>query len=148
MYNKWSELCLHKTIYNNSWFATNPWRYKKTIAWWPCWMTKQKVLSSNMAATPLSFGSPGIGCKPSLTRLWSQTWVYLGVKTCEVFLCFVTIMHQSIPAVPIPPPHPLGNSGAFSQAFHPRGRALAFHPITPGHLTISLLSPYNICRFV
>ena len=56
------------------------------------------------------------------------------------------IMHQSIPAVPIPPPP--GNSGAFSQTFHPGGRALAFHPITPGHLTISLLSPYNICRFV
>ena len=52
-------------------------------------------------------------------------------------------MHQSIPAVPIPP----GNSGAFIQTFHPGGRALAFHPITPGHLTISLLSPYNTCRF-
>ena len=36
-------------------------------------------------------------------------------------------------------PSPPGNSGAFSQTFH---------PITPGHLTISLLSPYNICRFV
>ena len=49
-------------------------------------------------------------------------------------------MHQSIPAVPIPP----DNSGAFSHTFHPGGRALAFHPITPGHLTISLLSPHNI----
>ena len=39
---------------------------KKTIAWRPCWMTKQNVLSSNMAATPLSFGSPGIGCKPRI----------------------------------------------------------------------------------
>ena len=29
-------------------------------------MTKQKVLSSNMAATPLSFGSLGIGYKPPL----------------------------------------------------------------------------------
>ena len=29
-------------------------------------MTKQNVLSSNVAATPLSFGSPGIGCKPRI----------------------------------------------------------------------------------
>ena len=36
------------------------------MAWRPCWMTKQNVLSSNMAATPLSFGSPGIGCKPRM----------------------------------------------------------------------------------
>ena len=47
----------------NSWFATNPWRSKKTMPWWLCWMTKQNVVSSNMADTPLSFGSPGIGCK-------------------------------------------------------------------------------------
>ena len=25
-------------------------------------------------------------------ELYSKVWVYLGVKTCEVFLCFVTIM--------------------------------------------------------
>ena len=53
-----------------------------------------------------------------------------------------------------PPPAPSpGNSGAFSQTFHPGDQALDFHPINPGHLTISLqffdlLSPYNICRFV
>ena len=41
-------------------------------------------------------------------------------------------------------PIPLGNSGAFSHTFHPRGQALAFHPITPGHLTISLYSLYSI----
>ena len=29
-------------------------------------MTKQKVLSSNMAASPLSFGSLGIGHKPPI----------------------------------------------------------------------------------
>ena len=40
--------------------------------------------------------------------------------------------------------HLPGNSGAFSHTFHPRIRALAFHPITPGHLTISLLSHHNI----
>ena len=50
------------------------------------------------------------------------------------------IMHQAIPAMPIP----LGNSGAFSHIVHPRGQALAVHPITPGHLTISLYSPYSI----
>ena len=56
-------------------------------------------------------------------------------------------MHQSIQAVPMPPPPPHslpGNSGAFSHTFHPGDRALAFHPITPGHLTISLLSPYTL----
>ena len=51
-------------------------------------------------------------------------------------------MHQSIAAVPMPPPP--GNSGTFSHTFHPGGRAFAFHPITPGHLTISLLSPYTL----
>ena len=50
----------------HSWFASNPWRSKKTMAWRPYWMTKQNVLSSNMAATPLSFGSPGICCKPRM----------------------------------------------------------------------------------
>ena len=32
-------------------------------------MTKQNVLSSNMAATQLSFGSPGIFCKPRIGGL-------------------------------------------------------------------------------
>ena len=41
-------------------------------------------------------------------------------------------------------PYPPGYCGAFSHTFHPGGRALAFHPITPGHLTISLLSSHNI----
>ena len=31
-----------------------------------CWMTEPFVSSSNMAAIPLSFGSPGIGCKPPI----------------------------------------------------------------------------------
>ena len=53
----------------NSWFAANPWRSKTTMAWRPCCMTKQNVLSSNMAATPLSFGSPGMGCKPRIQNL-------------------------------------------------------------------------------
>ena len=57
-----------------SWFATNSWRSKKTMAWRPCWMTKQNVLSSNMAATSLSFGSPGIGCKPRIPLLLLQQW--------------------------------------------------------------------------
>ena len=55
------------------------------------------------------------------------------------------LMRQSIPAVPIPPP---GIGGAFSHTFHPGSRALAFYPITPGHLTISLFSPYNIVAFL
>ena len=32
----------------------------------PCWMTERFVLSSNMAAMPLSFGSPGNDCKPRI----------------------------------------------------------------------------------
>ena len=35
-------------------------------------MTKQKVPSSNMAATPLSFGSLGIGYKPPIKRFTKQ----------------------------------------------------------------------------
>ena len=45
------------------------------------------------------------------------------------------IMHQSIPAVPIPPP---GNSGAFSRTFHPGGRGISLPSNYPGafdHLT-------------
>ena len=52
------------------WFAS-----KKTTVWRPCWMTEQKVLPSKMAATPLSFGSLGIGCK--LPILLSLVIVYL-----------------------------------------------------------------------
>ena len=44
-----------------------------------------------------------------------------------------------------PPP---GNSGAFSRTFHPGGRALAFHPITPGHLTIPHSFTLQHCRFL
>ena len=43
-------------------------------------MTKQNVLSSNMAATPLSFGSPGIGCKPIIGSSCKN--VVLRVKFC------------------------------------------------------------------
>ena len=47
------------------WFATNPWRSKKTTVWRPWWMTKQKVLSSNMAATG--------HCRFWISRDWLQT---------------------------------------------------------------------------
>ena len=47
---------------------------------------------------------------------------------------------SSIPVVPIPP----GNSGAFSHTFHPGGRALAFHPITPGAFDHLTFLHYNI----
>ena len=41
------------------------------MAWRPCWMTKQKVVSSSMAATSLPFGSLRIGCKPPIiSRVW------------------------------------------------------------------------------
>ena len=47
------------------------------MAWRPCWLTKQSVLSFNMAAT-LSFGSPGIGCKPRIPRIGSYE-LYCGI---------------------------------------------------------------------
>ena len=58
---------------------------------------------------------------------------------------FNYVMHQSIPAVPIPPPPP-GNHGAFAQVVSPGGGAfailsqpggwaLAYPGATPGHLT-------------
>ena len=43
-----------------------------------------------------------------------------------------TVMHQSIPVVPIPPP---GNRGAFAYFVSPGGCALAYPGATPGHLT-------------
>ena len=57
-------------------------------------------------------------------------------------------MHQSIPAVPIPPPPPWAIAGHFPTQSIPVGRALAFHPITPGHLTISLFFTLQHCRFL
>ena len=43
-------------------------------------------------------------------------------------------MHQSIPAVPIPPSPP-GNRGAFPNVARPEGWAFAYLGLTPGHLT-------------
>ena len=40
-------------------------------------------------------------------------------------------------------PFPPGNSGAFSHTFHPGGRELTFHPITPGHLT----TPHSFTKY-
>ena len=42
-------------------------------------------------------------------------------------------MHQSIPAVPTPPPP--GNPGAFPNVARPGGGAFAYLRLTPGHLT-------------
>ena len=50
--------------------------------------------------------------------------------------------HHSILAVPIFQ----GISGAFSHTVYPGGRALAFHQITPGHLTILLF--FTLQQFV
>ena len=46
-------------------------------------MAKQKVLSSNMAATPLSFGSLGIGCKPPICKSSSD---YIIVRVDKIML--------------------------------------------------------------
>ena len=43
-----------------------------------CWMTKQKVLSSSMAAASLSFGSLGIGCKPPIRPGGGGVLPYMG----------------------------------------------------------------------
>ena len=68
------------------WFATNPWRSKKTMAWRPCWSTKQKVLSTNMAT---SFPGPllhvpgsSLGCEEE--RPWEQDCQH-GCHTIAVF---------------------------------------------------------------
>ena len=64
------------------------------MAWRPCWMTKQNVLSSNMAATPLSFGSPGIGCKPRIFRISPMLTALnntRGEETTESCFCLLTI---------------------------------------------------------
>ena len=61
----------------------------------------------------------------------------------STLLFFIVVMHQSIPAVPIPPP---GNPGAFAHVVSPgggafvilsrsRGWAFAYPGATPGHLT-------------
>lgn len=36
------------------------------MVWQPCCMTEPFVLASHMAAIPMSFGSPEIGCKPPI----------------------------------------------------------------------------------
>ena len=77
---------------------------------------------------------------PSHTaRLHLPKTIGKGGDVCTSFppTCYASVNSSS--AHPSP-----GNSGAFSHTFHPRGWALAFHPITPGHLTISLLSHHNI----
>ena len=57
-------------------------------------------------------------------------------------LIFGTLMHQSIPAVPIPPRQPQGicsnvcpGGGALAILSQPGGWALAYPGATPGHLT-------------
>ena len=52
-------------------------------------------------------------------------------------------MHQSIPAVPIPPP---GNPGAFPNVAHPGGGAFAYLGLTPGHLTRGFEKPWSELR--
>ena len=63
-------------------------------------------------------------------------------------IVFVSVMHQSIAAVPIPPP---GNRGAFAQVVNPGreafailsrpgGWALAYPGATPGHLPLMFSS--------
>ena len=55
------------------------------------------------------------------------------LKTIEGKISPAVIMHQSIPAAPIPPPP--GNCGAFARIVSPGGRALAYPRTTPGLLT-------------
>ena len=64
----------------------------------------------------------------------------------ELLYANFVVMHQSIPAVPTPPPPGPGNRGAFAHVVSPGGGAFAIlsHPgdwalaypgATPGHLT-------------
>ena len=69
---------------------------------------------------------------------WEPFWHKVYV---DYYRFRMEIMHQSIPAVPIPPRAIVGHFPALSI---PGVGALAFHPISSGHLTISLLSPHNI----
>ena len=61
----------------------------------------------------------------------------LCIKFCKVFSKAYgkteLVMHQSIPAVPIPPPP--GNPGAFPNVARPGDGAFAYLGLTPGHLT-------------
>ena len=68
----------------------------------------------------------------------------LSTKTAHTFLAYTgKLCISQFQQCPSPPP---GNSGAFSRTFHPGGRALAFHPITPGHLTIPHSFTSHHCR--
>ena len=58
-----------------------------------------------------------------LLRLMISRYLFRGTKR------LVSVMHQSIPAAPIPPP---GNCGAFAHIVSPGGRALANPRATPG----------------
>ena len=52
--------------------------------------------------------------------------------------CVQTIMHQSIPAVPFPPPATRGNRGAFAHVVSPGGGAFTISSQLPG-LGISIV---------
>ena len=65
--------------------------------------------------------------------------------TCSTMIMYISVMHQSIPAVPIPPPPP-GISRAFAHVLIPGVGHLKFYHCpgvghlptpgtTPGHLT-------------
>ena len=51
-------------------------------------------------------------------------------------------MHQSIPAVPIPP----GNPGAFPNVARAGGGAFAYLGLTPGHLTRGFKTMHGVSR--
>ena len=62
--------------------------------------------------------------------IWEKKTEFNGKKNeVSVFILF-GVMHQSIPAAPIPPPP--GNCGAFARIVSPGGRALAYPRATPG----------------
>ena len=63
----------------------------------------------------------------------SKIYLYDPSSATTLFsLVYVHVMHQSIPAAPIPPP---GNCGVFARIVSPGGRALAYPRATPGLLT-------------
>ena len=51
-------------------------------------MTKEKVLSSNMAATPLSSGSLGIGCKPPIAVFIPDRQLFICLRLLKLIINF------------------------------------------------------------
>ena len=84
--------------------------------------------------------------KTTVVHFVAKTAEPANVKISSIVLTFSSVYNLCISQFQ-QCPSPPGNSGAFSRTFHPGDRALAFHPITPGHLTIPHSFTLQHCRF-